>query len=443
MLQACRRAGVARRDDVGHWDLAEDGIGAADDDRVQDRRVGDQRLLDLARVEQLTAPVDHVVAAPGQEQEPGVIEVAEVAGVQPAGAVKPVAGPPVGVAVDDPRAADPDLAGGPGRPRAPGGIPDFGFGPGGTPARPGGRGAVERRGGDLAGGLGHAVAFDHRDAGPGLDPVPDRDGQRRRRGPDEPEARRPDGNGLRGQDGQDRGHGVDPGHVAGGGVLPESVPPEPAADQQRRAGLQAGQQRDDLGVDVEQRQRAEAPVGRGEPVVPGHGAGHVQQPVLGQLHRLGSAGGTGRQEQHRSRPGVLRRVTGRAGPVIIPNGPERGHTGTRDAVRAVADHHGGPGRVHGSHQFGHRGLRVHRDRAPARGDDAQVGGAELNRVRHVDQDPRARRDGGLVQRGGPLAGQHRQRGVGQHAAVLDVFEERSPPVVVGPPGQQPGEAAVR
>ena len=67
----------------------------------------------------------------------------------------------------------------------------------------------------------------------------------------------------------------------------------------------------------------------------------------------------------------------------------------------------------------------------------------MNRVLDVDQDPRAGRDGGLVQRGGSLAGQHRQRGVGQHAAALGVFEERSRPVVVGPPGQQPGEPAVR
>ena len=91
--QALQRAGclrAAHRDHVGDRDLAEEGIGAADDHRVTDRRIGDEGLLDLAGAEQFATPVDAVVAAPGEEQEPGTVEEAEVAGVQPARRVEPV-----------------------------------------------------------------------------------------------------------------------------------------------------------------------------------------------------------------------------------------------------------------------------------------------------------------------------------------------------------------
>ena len=104
-----------RRDHVRDRHLPQDGVGQADDNRVPHGGVGHEHLLDLARVQQLAAAVDHIVAAAGQEQETVAVEVAEVTGVQPAARVEAFGRLAVGVAVDDARAANPDLPGRPGR----------------------------------------------------------------------------------------------------------------------------------------------------------------------------------------------------------------------------------------------------------------------------------------------------------------------------------------
>ena len=95
---------------------------------------------------------------------------------------------------------------------------------------------------------------------------------------------------------------------------------------------------------------------------------------------------------------------GGCGPATRPKVPQRGHTGAGDTIGAVTDHHLRPDHADRPGQLGHRGVRVHRDRAPARGQHAQVGGAEVNGILDVDQDPRSGRDRGRVQRCGALAG---------------------------------------
>ena len=49
-----------------------------------DARLGEQDVLDFPRVDLLAAPVDHVVGPAGQEQVAVLVEVAQVAGVEPA-----------------------------------------------------------------------------------------------------------------------------------------------------------------------------------------------------------------------------------------------------------------------------------------------------------------------------------------------------------------------
>jgi len=56
----------------------------ADHGRVRDRRMFDQAVLDLDAVDVLAASDDHVLLAIGDEQESVFVDVADVAGVQPA-----------------------------------------------------------------------------------------------------------------------------------------------------------------------------------------------------------------------------------------------------------------------------------------------------------------------------------------------------------------------
>ena len=163
--------------------------------------------------------------------------------------------------------------------------------------RPTGRGAYAERGrGDLAGRLGHAVALD--------DDLAERVGQSRR-GPRPAAGPTPSGPGaarrarrdrLAAEDRQDRRHRVDPGDPALVDERPEPVAVEAPVEHERGAGDERGQQRDDLAVDVEQRQRVEAAVGRGQLVVGGDRPGDVQQLGLGQFDDLRLAGRAGRAQ---------------------------------------------------------------------------------------------------------------------------------------------------
>ena len=73
-------------DDEGHDLLAPLGVGAADHRRLQHRLVAEQHLLDLARIDVAAAADDHVPDAVLQRDEPGGVEGAGVAHVEPAAA---------------------------------------------------------------------------------------------------------------------------------------------------------------------------------------------------------------------------------------------------------------------------------------------------------------------------------------------------------------------
>ena len=65
----------------------------------------------------------------------------------------------------------------------------------------------------------------------------------------------------------------------------------------------------------------------------------------------------------------------------------------------------------------------------------------MNRVLDVDQYPGPVRDRRRIQRGGALADQFGQPGVGQDAAALAVFEEAALSVLLRPRGHQSREPA--
>src|SRR6185437_12733436 len=71
-----------------------------------DPGLGEQELLDLPRVDLLPAPVDHVVRAAGQEQVAILVQVAEVAGLEPAVRVDGAGRAARGVLRDDARSPD-------------------------------------------------------------------------------------------------------------------------------------------------------------------------------------------------------------------------------------------------------------------------------------------------------------------------------------------------
>ncbi len=164
------RSGVAKRDER-HRFLAEDGVRASDDCGFQDRRMGVEDVLDLLRVDVLTTADDHVLDPVDEDEVAVGVEVADVAGVQPA--ILEGAGRLFGlveVAAHDVGAADDHLA-----------LP-FGRGPpvdveqgdllagqrephGAGLARP-----VDRVDGRRAGALGEAVPLDDRRAVALLEP---------------------------------------------------------------------------------------------------------------------------------------------------------------------------------------------------------------------------------------------------------------------------------
>ena len=71
-------------DDVGHRDLAGVPVGAAHGRRGADGGVAQQRVLDHPGVDVVAAADDQVLGPPGQVHEAAVVDLAEVAGVQPA-----------------------------------------------------------------------------------------------------------------------------------------------------------------------------------------------------------------------------------------------------------------------------------------------------------------------------------------------------------------------
>ena len=90
-------------------------------------------------------------------------------------------------------------------------------------------------------------------------------------------------------------------------------------------GGQGAEQPDHLGVDVEQGQAAVAPVGRGQPVVRGHGTGHVHQLILAQQDALGCAGRPARaQEDPAAGPAGGAGGTGAGRGRLGPGSPSRG-----------------------------------------------------------------------------------------------------------------------
>ena len=93
--------------------LAQLRVGHAVDGGVGDLGVVHEPLLDLDAVDVLAAPDDHVLLAVGDEEEAVLVEVADVAGVQPAVGVDGLGGGLglVPVAGHEDRAGDADLAG--------------------------------------------------------------------------------------------------------------------------------------------------------------------------------------------------------------------------------------------------------------------------------------------------------------------------------------------
>ncbi|HEY0719101.1 MAG TPA: hypothetical protein VGD68_15920 [Streptosporangiaceae bacterium] len=123
----------------------------------------------------------------------------------------------------------------------------------------------------------------------------------------------------------------------------------------------------------------------------GHSRGHVQQLLLGQLDRLGVAGGAGRQQQHRAA------------------GPDARGTGR------------------GGRQRSRRGLQ----------------GAEADRVGQVDQHPGTAGNAGRGQRVRSPPDQLAQLPVTQRPAGRGLLGETALSVLCCSPGHQRGEAAWR
>jgi len=71
-----------------------------------DAGLGEQDVLDFPRVDLLAAPVDQVVGPAGQEQVAVLVEVAQVAGVEPAFGVDGTRGAVLRVFPDDAPAPD-------------------------------------------------------------------------------------------------------------------------------------------------------------------------------------------------------------------------------------------------------------------------------------------------------------------------------------------------
>ena len=276
------------------------------------------------------------------------------------------------------------------------------------PDRAGRAGAGQGVGGDLAGRLGHAVRLEHGAPPAGLEPVQHRHRQRGGGGSDEPDRRRqPIAAGFGGEDREDRRHGVDPRDAAVTDEAGEAGPVEAVVEHHHPARDQRPEDGDDLGVDVEQRQRVEAAIGRRQPVVHRDGAGDVQQLGLAQPDGLARARGPRAEQQHA--PGVA--------------GARRGGAPEPRRQQVVGDAVGGepevvPGRGGGEDQVGAGAAQqlavrwggrrgVERDDGGAGGDERDEEGREAERLggQQADDLPRdARAVPRLGDAGRPAAG---------------------------------------
>src|SRR5438105_3444603 len=179
---------VAAHGDERDRDLAQPRMGRTDDRRGGDRRVVEEDPLHLLGVELLAAAVDDVVLAPGEVEEAGVVDPAEVAGGEPAAGVARRAQPLGTGGRELEVVGDHGVAAQAHRTQLPGGDGEA-VGSGHLevdadrqPDRPGPpRRRIERVGGDLPGDLGHPVGLEHGDAGVALEALEQGRGQRRRR----------------------------------------------------------------------------------------------------------------------------------------------------------------------------------------------------------------------------------------------------------------------
>src|ERR687895_511030 len=103
------RAAGRQREHSVHL-LAADLVGPADHRGLLDTRMLQEHILDLARIDVLSAADDHVLLAVDEEEEPVLVAVADVARVQPSVPERLGVGvrPPV-IALHDVGAADADL----------------------------------------------------------------------------------------------------------------------------------------------------------------------------------------------------------------------------------------------------------------------------------------------------------------------------------------------
>ncbi len=71
------------RHDYGDDLLSERLVGDAERDRLEDRRVSQEHVLELARVDAVSAPEDHILLAIDQEEVAVLVQVAHVPGREP------------------------------------------------------------------------------------------------------------------------------------------------------------------------------------------------------------------------------------------------------------------------------------------------------------------------------------------------------------------------
>src|ERR1700682_4206240 len=83
VLLDARELGARREDDDGVDLLASDLVGTPDDRRSPHRRVLEQHVLDLARIDVLAAADDHVLLAVDEEEEAVLVAVPDVPRVEP------------------------------------------------------------------------------------------------------------------------------------------------------------------------------------------------------------------------------------------------------------------------------------------------------------------------------------------------------------------------
>jgi len=237
------------------------------------------------------------------------------------------------------------------------------------------------------------------------------------------------------QHGDDGGNRVDPGDPLRRNQRPESPAAELAVKHQAGPGGQGREQSDHLGVDVEQREAAVAPVSRRQPVVAGHGGGDMGQLILAQHDALGRPGGPARAQEDPSGPGPPGRA-GRADRMLgvrararsvrplwsvrhvgrPEHGQARGQAGAVFAQsRFRPGHREHPGRL------GRWSSRIKRNDHPAGAEDADQRGGVPERVRHADGHPGSGRQAGAVQAPRPGLGGAPQPGVGQRSGARRIL----------------------